>query len=294
MTQDLSLDRDRSATLRQSITPGPPRGDAIDIRLVGGPTALLEIGGLRILTDPTFDPPGDHPVGKRNLVKTTMPGISLETIGRIDVVLLSHDQHPDNLDNAGRRLLESVPLTLTTEEAVGRLGGAAQALAPWMKREVDLPSGGSLTITGVPAQHGPDNTEHLTGSVRGFVLRAAGMPTVYISGDNASLRVVEDVAQHMGQIDVAVLFAGAGRTPLMDAFLTLNGEGAARAADILDASAVVPVHAEGWGHFTEGTAEIVTAFARRGNDERLVVLEVGASVTFFLDPAGQLRRSPSS
>ena len=28
-------------------------------RAVGGPTALLELGGLRILTDPTFDPPGE-------------------------------------------------------------------------------------------------------------------------------------------------------------------------------------------------------------------------------------------
>ena len=26
--------------------------------LVGGPTAVLEYGGLRLLTDPTFDPPG--------------------------------------------------------------------------------------------------------------------------------------------------------------------------------------------------------------------------------------------
>lgn len=42
-------------------------------RLVGGPTALIELGGLRLLTDPTFDPPGDHPVGNRVLVKTSGP-----------------------------------------------------------------------------------------------------------------------------------------------------------------------------------------------------------------------------
>ena len=69
---------------------------AITVQLVGGPTAVFEIDGLRVLTDPTFDPPGDHPIGNRNLVKT---------IGHIDAVLLSHDQHPDNLDNEGRKLL---------------------------------------------------------------------------------------------------------------------------------------------------------------------------------------------
>lgn len=29
----------------------------ISVHALGGPTAILEIGGLRLLTDPTFDPP---------------------------------------------------------------------------------------------------------------------------------------------------------------------------------------------------------------------------------------------
>jgi L-ascorbate metabolism protein UlaG (beta-lactamase superfamily) len=33
-------------------------------------TLLVELGGLRLLTDPTFDPPGSYPVGERSLVKT--------------------------------------------------------------------------------------------------------------------------------------------------------------------------------------------------------------------------------
>jgi L-ascorbate metabolism protein UlaG (beta-lactamase superfamily) len=42
----------------------------VSLRYLGGPTALLELGGLRLLTDPTFDPPGDYPVGNRVLRKT--------------------------------------------------------------------------------------------------------------------------------------------------------------------------------------------------------------------------------
>jgi hypothetical protein len=71
-----------------------------------------------------------------------------------------------------------------------------------------------LRITGVPAQHGLAGTEHLTGEVRGFVLSGDGLPTVYIGGDNASLGVVREVADHAGPIDVAVLFAGRARSPL--------------------------------------------------------------------------------
>ena len=44
---------------------------SVCICLLAGPTALLEVGGLRLLTDPTFDPPGEYPLpGGRVLVKT--------------------------------------------------------------------------------------------------------------------------------------------------------------------------------------------------------------------------------
>ena len=33
---------------------------SLSVLLVGGPTAVLEYAGLRLLTDPTFDPPGEH------------------------------------------------------------------------------------------------------------------------------------------------------------------------------------------------------------------------------------------
>jgi L-ascorbate metabolism protein UlaG (beta-lactamase superfamily) len=42
----------------------------VGLRYLGGPTALLELGGWRLLTDPTFDPPGDYPAGSRVLRKT--------------------------------------------------------------------------------------------------------------------------------------------------------------------------------------------------------------------------------
>ncbi len=195
-----------------SKTPGE-----MTIQLVGGPTAVVEIGGVRLLTDPTFDPPGDHVIGTRNLVKTSGPAVPIDQLGDLDAVLLSHDQHPDNLDDEGRKVLERMPLVLSTA-AAQRLGGVVRELPIWRSKVLARPDGGELKITGVPAQHGPAGTEHLTGEVRGFVLSGDGLPTVYICGDNASLGVVREVADHAGPIDVAVLFAGRARSPLMDAY----------------------------------------------------------------------------
>src|SRR3989337_2406959 len=98
------------------------RTTRIDALLVGGPTLRFTYGGLRVLTDPTFDPPGDYDLGVV-LHKLTGPALHPADLGPIDVVLLSHDQHPDNLDTAGREYLAGVPTVLSTPEAAGRIAG---------------------------------------------------------------------------------------------------------------------------------------------------------------------------
>ncbi|MFB6641633.1 MBL fold metallo-hydrolase [Streptomyces chartreusis] len=248
--------------------------EQVPVRVFGGPTALFEYGGLRVLTDPTFDAPGEYPLGGgRALTKTAASAGSVDDLGRIDVVLLSHDEHPDNLDVSGRALLADVPLTLTTPGGAKRLGGAARGLADWESVEVERPGGGVVTVTGVPALHGPGEREELeavVGQVVGFVLTGDGLPTVYVSGDNAQLGPVGEVAERFGPVDLAVLFAGAARTPVLDRqLLTLDSARAAEAARILGARRIVPVHFDSWAHFTEGREELEAAFTAAGLIERV-------------------------
>ncbi|GAA5022700.1 MBL fold metallo-hydrolase [Kitasatospora paranensis] len=241
------------------------------VRVFGGPTALIEFGGLRFLTDPAFDAPGDYPRGNGHVLTKTAPAaVAPAALGPVDVVLLSHDQHPDNLDHSGRALLADVPLVLTTVSGAGRLGGTARGLATWEAVELPRPGGGTLTVTAAPAQHGPEGCEPVTGDVVGFVLTASDLPTVYVSGDNASLALVEEVAERFGPVDTAVLFAGAARTALFDgALLTLDSAQAAEAAAILGARRVVPAHFDSWAHFSEGRSDLVDAFTATGLIDRL-------------------------
>jgi L-ascorbate metabolism protein UlaG (beta-lactamase superfamily) len=220
---------------------------------VGGPTAILEWAGLRILTDPTFDEPRSYPDPDGTpLVKTHGPGIAIDAIGPIDLVLLSHHEHEDNLDTAGHSLLSGT--VLSTAEAAADLD--VTGLAPWQSFAL-----GAATITAVPALHGPPGCEDYMGTVTGFVLEAPGEPTVYVSGDNASLELVREIAARFPSIDIALLFAGAARVPSIDAPLTLTSVDAATAATVLGAAVVVGLHTEDWEHFSETRADLETAFA---------------------------------
>jgi hypothetical protein len=70
---------------------------SLRITLIGGPTALIEVGGFRLLTDPTFDAPGSYTLPHVTLEKLSGPALSADNIGAVDAVLLSHDQHRDDL-----------------------------------------------------------------------------------------------------------------------------------------------------------------------------------------------------
>jgi len=122
----------------------------LTITLIGGPTALIEIDGFRLLTDPTFDGPGDYQLPHVKLEKLTGPAMSARDVGPIDAVLLSHDQHSDNLDHSGRDLLAEAKRVLTTEAGAKRLGGKTEGFAPWASTELKK-GGRSLTVTATPA-----------------------------------------------------------------------------------------------------------------------------------------------
>ena len=87
---------------------------------IGGPTLLVEAHGWRILSDPTFDPPGRrYGFGwGTSSVKITGPAIPAKEVGPLDLVLLSHVHHADNLDDTGRALLPGARSVV--DDTVGR------------------------------------------------------------------------------------------------------------------------------------------------------------------------------
>lgn len=250
--------------------------------VLGGPTTVLDLGGLRIVVDPTFDDAGPHGY----LTKEAGPSAHEDALGEVDVVLVSHDQHPDNLDERGRAFALTAPLVLTGPLSAGRLGSPAVGLPAWESSTVPRrDGGGELTITAVPAVHGPEDGErdadgHVNCEVTGFVLTGDGLPTVYISGDNASIGTVAEISRRLPGIDAAILFIGAARVPTKFGGrpLTLNSRSAAAATAVLGAKVVIPAHYDGWAHFSEGPDDISTAFDEAGLSSLLRLTDHGTWV----------------
>jgi L-ascorbate metabolism protein UlaG (beta-lactamase superfamily) len=231
---------------------------------IGGPTVLIELGGWRLLTDPTFDPAG----GKYRFgwgtgsVKTTGPAIPAAEIGPIDAVLLSHDHHDDNLDAAGRAFLPQAGTVVTTVPGAKRLGGGARGLAAWESTTLEAPGKTPLEIIGTPCRHGPPLSHPIVGEVIGFGVRPveAAKPgrrrvDLWISGDTVLYDGVREVAERL-DVDIALIHLGGVRFPISGPLrYTMGGAEAAELIELIAPRVAVPIHYEGWKHFRQGRSE---------------------------------------
>ena len=254
-----------------------------DLRIthIGGPTVLVEVEGWRILSDPTFDPPGrTYAFGwGTSSRKTTGPAVAPEDIGPVDVVLVSHDHHGDNLDDAGRALLPSAGVVVTNSSAATRLGGTAKGLDAWETTRVEGVGRPTLEITATPCRHGPPLSRPIVGHVVGFALRWEGQPdgALWFSGDTVLYDGVREVAGRL-DVDTAVLHLGEVKFPVTGPIrYSMTAEEGVELCGLLSPGTAIPVHYEGWSHFQEGRAEVERAIAAASRDirRRFRILDLG-------------------
>ena len=258
----------------------------LSITYIGGPTVLLEFGGLRWLTDPTFDAGGsEYTSGPVTLRKIHSPSVSSEKLGPLDYVLLSHDHHSDNLDISGRELLLRAKSVLTTPEGSQRLGNNSLGLREWESIEFSAGDGNTVRVTATPGRHGPEGRDR--GAVTGFVLSSSELPdaNVYISGDTVWYPGVAEVAQRF-HVRVVLLHLGAARVPEVGPYhLTMTAAEGVEVARHFPEATIVPIHFEDWAHFSEGREIVNESFLRAGLEARLRWPDRGRAIQVSLDTA---------
>lgn len=228
----------------------------ITVTHIGGPTLLLEFGGWRILTDPTFDPPGKRYFFGWGTMSKKLAGPSIppEKVGPIDAILLSHDHHEDNLDATGRTLLPGAGTVITTEAGAKRLGGNAQGLAPWATTTLTAEGKVPIEVTATPCRHGPPGSKPIVGHVIGFALKWEGQEhgALWITGDTVLYPGLREVPERI-DVGTAVVHLGGVTFPWLSGPLryTMNAKEAVELCGLADPKRIVPIHYEGWQHFRQ-------------------------------------------
>ena len=189
-----------------------PRGDAdaLSATWVGHSTVLLQLGNLNVITDPVFSPRA-FPVQWAGPRRVMDPGLPLDALPPLDLILLSHN-HYDHLDRpAVKRLVRLHP----DAAWVGPLG-LARYVRPWGVRsliELDWWQETSIKgvrVTGTPARHFSargvrDRNRSLW---CGFALESAGF-RLYFAGDSAYHPEFGEVGTRCGPFDLVMIPIGA-------------------------------------------------------------------------------------
>ena len=198
------------------------------------------------------DAPGQtYRFGRGKSTKLSGPALAPDDVGPIDVVLLSHDQHGDNLDDAGRVVLATTPTVITTKVGARRLGGGVRGLDPWEVTRLDGAGKPTLEVTATPCRHGPPLSRPIVGQVIGFALRWDGQRNgvLWVSGDTVLYNGVRGVADRL-DVDIAIVHVGEVQFPITGPVrYSMTARDAIELCRAMRPRVAIPVHYEGWSHF---------------------------------------------
>jgi L-ascorbate metabolism protein UlaG (beta-lactamase superfamily) len=293
------LDRHRgewpdSAAIASPPPPARVGGGALRVTMVNHATVLLQMDSLNILTDPVWSARVGLE-GRVGVRRHRPPGIALDSLPHIDIVLISHD-HYDHMDLPSlRRLQERYhpriitglgnPGYLTTQGIRG-----AEQLDWWQS----APLAPGVRLTAVPARHWSGRTlsDRYERLWEGFVIESA-RDTVYFAGDSGWGRMYRELHEKWSHFTLALLPVAPFRPRWYMARKHLSPDDAVRAAIETRSAMVIPIH---WGTFElgdDGESEAVDTLRHviSGLPERcrpgLAVLRNGE----YLEMAGAERNS---
>lgn len=241
---------------------------------VGHATVLIELDGIRILTDPVLR-------ARIGPLRRRGPAPSGEDLGPVDAVLISH-AHPDHFDRASLRKVQGDPIVVVPR---GLAGAAVRRRNDVREMSVgDRTEIGGVVVSAIPARHSRWPLEPRTRPL-GYLIE--GTTRVYFAGDTAKFRAMTALA---GRVDVALLPVGRWGPPRGPDRLT--PQTAVTAALVVGAKVAVPIH---WGtlyvpgfesgRWGWGATHAGDAFARAAADVpevEAIVLQPGESRTIEL------------
>lgn len=218
------------------------------------------------------------------LINKQGPALQLHDLPPINAVLLSHEDHFDNLDPEGRKLLNGRRVFTTVDGASNlRPRPGVVGLRPW--QTVTATIGGKLfQITRTPCKHFPG------GEVTGFILEtdsfgidAAGKPNaIYFSEDTVYIDELRQIGKRW-HITAALLNLGNAmfQFPTGPIQITMDGKQAVQLTHDIGADVMIPIHFESCAHFTEDREDLVKVFSEERFMEKVAWTIPGVPRSFI-------------
>lgn len=214
---------------------------------LGHSTTLIEIDGIRVLTDPVWGPRAS-PLSLAGPKRFQPVPVALREMPPVDVIVISHD-HYDHLDYPTIRALAKIDVPFVTSLGVGaHLEGwgiepARITELDWWE-SVTVP-GSDVQVTAAPSQHFSGRTPKTRNATlwSSLVVRS-GQHGVFFSGDTGLTTEYRDIRERLGPFDLAMLEIGAWDPAWGD--MHLGPENALKAVTHLRADVFLPIH---WGTF---------------------------------------------
>ena len=272
------------------MSPCPGFNSSLSITFIGTATAILEVDNVRFLTDPFFSPAGSYyeiPGTDARLTVHHDPALSLKDLPPIDAVLLSHEDHWDNLDELGRQILDGRHV-FTTMDGARQLAPrpGVVGMQPW--QEITIVLGGKVFyITATPAEHKPgDECTGFILTTDSFGVSPDGRPNaIYFTGDTIFTEQLPKMAEKF-HIAAAIMNTGDARfqldpPPAPPRQITMGGKGAAELFRAIKADCIIPMHFDDWDHFTQHEDGLAEAFKQEGVSDKVIWLDPGKPVKIF-------------
>lgn len=262
----------------QSLPP-KPQGEGLSCTWINHATTLLRSQTTSWIIDPIFSPCAG-PWGRLGPRRVHPPGIALETLPSIDIVLLSHD-HYDHCDIPSLKRLNdtSEPLAITplgNGRLLQRAGFTSDRIVEldwWQTHKINDQD--QVTLT--PARHWSNRlsgtrNERLWG---GFYLQTGHRRTASIGDTGYDSQMFHDIHQQLGAPDLALIPIGAYEPRWFMAAQHCNPEEAVQIHRDLGAKQSVAVH---WGTFQ------LTDEGREAPPEALTATGIADAEFWVLDP----------
>jgi L-ascorbate metabolism protein UlaG (beta-lactamase superfamily) len=259
------------------------------IQWIGGPTAFLERGSLRVITDPMLGPRGPNAFVLPKHPSTGQPNASIArylapapySLDGLDAILISHT-HNDHVDARAKELLpKNLPVVVAAAgaEAMRAAGFTDVRGLDWGESTTLTAGDTTLKVLAVAAHHAHDpDLDREVGRGNGYLLEwkdTAGSYRIYWTGDAVLADETKDFVAQYGRVDLLLPHMGGVGGDGDRGLRTLNSEEAIELVRRVDPVTVMPIHHTTFAHYREPIEALEQRAEESGEAARFHFLRLG-------------------